>query len=129
MKKIFFLTALFFCYNFTFSQADKVAPSTGITIPKQDFVIGLPKISDIQLKFIKNKFTDISAITSAEFVFGDNILLIKTNPSDESHTVNYLELKKVLLEYFNENDIYEKDHSFYNQLKSEHKKNDKYILK
>lgn len=129
MKKIFFLIAFLFCYDLTFGQADKVAPATGITIPKQNFVIGLSKISDIQLKFIKGKFMEVSAITSAEFVFGDNLLLIETNPNDETHVVSYLEIEKHLLDYFNKNDIYEKDHSFYDQLKSEHQKHDKYILK
>lgn len=129
MKKIFFLTVFLFSYNFTFSQADKVAPGSGITIPKRNFVIGLPKISDIQLKFIKGKFAEISAITNAEFVFGDNLLLMETNPNDETHAVSYLEIKKILLEYFNENDIYEKDYSFYNQIKAEYHKHDKYILK
>ena len=129
MKKIFFLIAFLFCYELTFSKADKVAPGKGITIPKQNFVVGLSKVSGIQLKFIKSKFIEIPAITSAEFVFGDNLLLIETNPNDETHVVSYLEIKKILSEYFNENDIYEKDHSFYNQLKSEHQKHDKYFLK
>ncbi len=122
MKKILFVLFIVLNCSFLTGQNAKIKQ-------QQNFVIGLAKVSPIQLEFVKDKFAGVSSIVTAEFVSLDNILLIETDTSGNTPVLSYEEVKKILLDYFNQNDIYEKDHTLFDQMKAEYQKHDKFILK
>jgi hypothetical protein len=121
MKRLFFLLVLVFSLDSLVSQNTPIAHS-------ENFVIGLPKVSQVQLNFIKGDLADLAKVKSAQFVFGDYVLLIETDANNLPY-LSYSDIETILLKYFNQSDIYPKDHNKYYELKDELIKKDKYILK
>lgn len=119
MKKISF-SFLFIILSLKIMAQNNTLPTT--------VVIGLPKISHVQLGLIKNDFEAVPEIKTAEFVFNDNVMLIE---GDEKATnkITIKDIEKILKNYFNVKDIHEKEVSSFKLLKAEYNKVDKYILK
>ena len=116
MKRIIIVLSLIFCFGNLISQQN------------ENFIVGLPKVSSVQLDFVKDKLMDMPKVISAEYIYKDNILLIESD-SQATQGLEYAEIEKILLEYFNAADIYKKEGFNFAQVKSENIKSDKYLLK
>jgi hypothetical protein len=93
-----------------------------------NYVIGLPLMTQVQLEFIKNDLLEMSQLTSAEFVWGDNCLLLESDPNVK-RMLTYAEIESLLLKYFNKKDIYPKEVSSFKEVQIHNSKADKYIIK
>ncbi|MBP7808179.1 MAG: hypothetical protein KA163_02690 [Bacteroidia bacterium] len=122
MKKIFLVFVFIYNFGLTMSGQNSVISSD------ESFVIGLSKISHVQLQFVKSDLEIMSKISSAEFVFNDNILIIKPDYTDTS-LLEYAEIEKILLKYFNQADIHKKGNLKTSELQAQYAKTDKYIIK
>lgn len=122
MKKVLFsLFILLYC-NFYFPQASKSANNS------VNFIIGLPKISSVQLELLKIDLNDLPQIIKAEFIFKEHCLLIISDHKT-SEPLKYEHIEKVLLKYFGPSDIYKKETVTFEELWVENVKSDKYIIK
>lgn len=120
MKRIFLQLFLVFCVNFAIGQTNHP--------DNINFAIGLPKVSITQLESVKTDLKELRQIASAEFVFGDNLLLIETK-QNMTRVLTYADVEAVLLKYFNSSDIYIKDATKFEDLKLEYVKHDKFVIK
>ncbi len=122
MKKLFTsLFILLYC-NLYLAQA----PASAIN--GVNFIVGLPKVTSIQLEFLKTDLNDLPQILKAEFVYKEHCLLIISDHKT-SESLKYEHLEKVLLKYFNPEDIFKKETITFDQLWAENIKSDKYIIK
>lgn len=119
MRKLLFLFLLFCTWTSINAQNTQVISS---------IVVGLPKISHVQLGLIKSDFEGIPEIIKAEFVFTDNVMMIETDEKADK-PISFKDVEKVLKNYFNVNDIHEKEVVSFKLLKASYNKADKYTLK
>jgi hypothetical protein len=117
MKKNVIIILLIFCGSRLFSQNHEI-----------NLVVGLPKISEVQIEMIKNEFGQWPKIVKAEFVFTDHLLFIELDP-DNQPFLKYHDVETILKKYFNESDIYKKDAESFKQLRSQYMKDDKIKIK
>jgi hypothetical protein len=120
MKKVLLQCLFLFLFGTVFGQ---------VTHPdNENFVIGLPKISAVQLDLIKTDLALVNQVVTSEFVFKEKLLIIETSKT-LTPVLTYPEIQAILTKYFNTNDIYLKDASQFDQLKAEFIKYDKYTIK
>jgi hypothetical protein len=122
MKRILLSVFIFFGVSLFAQNPSVINPEEGW------YVIGLPKMTGAELEFIKGDLSSMQEITNAEFVFKDHCLLIEINPDLQS-IFKYAQIENVLLKYFQKKDIYRKEGVSFKNFKSEHIKDDKFILK
>lgn len=93
-----------------------------------NLLVGLPKISEVQLEMIKGEFNQLPQIAKSEFVFSDHLLLIEMDPGRTPY-LKYNDIEIILLKYFSPSDIYKKEIDSYKEIRAQYTKVDKLIIK
>jgi hypothetical protein len=94
---------------------------------KINFAVGLPKISAVELEFLKTDFNAFSQIVYSEFIFKDHILLIECDP--KAKPISYPDIEIILHKYFDPTTVHRKYIVSFEELKKDGEKSDKYKIK